>query len=70
MSAKAWVEGGLAIATVFAFAQICNQKRFSVVRSGDYGIQRVMTEANQEIDKGRYEKIIIFHGKNPFLVSS
>lgn len=60
----------VATAIVFGFAHGCSPKRYTVVKSGNWDVQSVVAKVNQGIGEGHYEDVIVFHGKDPSLVSS
>ena len=65
----------LLVALVLAFACLCIVKgcfprRHVVVDCEPREVQSIVAEVNSGIGEGTYDKILIFHGKDPFLSSS
>lgn len=65
----------LLVALVLAFACLCIVKgcfprRYVVVDCEPREVQSIVAEVNSGIGEGTYDKILIFHGKDPFLSSS
>lgn len=70
MKIKIAFAGLIAATTCLLFIKGCLFKKYTLIDCTSQEVQSIVAEVNSGIGEGRYETILIVHGKDSFLVSS